>query len=121
MATGKDKQLIYQELKQYISLLRDKQISVVQAYLFGSYATGRADEWSDIDLAIITDTFIGDGFDFRFLLTKLARTIDPDIEPHPYLLSDFNESNPIAGEIMRSGERVALGRKRTAKPLNLHA
>jgi len=51
MATGKDKQLIYQELKQYISLLRDKHISVLQAYLFGSYATGRADEWSDIDLA----------------------------------------------------------------------
>jgi len=41
------------------------------------------------------------------MLTKLARTIDPDIEPHPYLLSEFNESNPIAGEIMRSGERVA--------------
>lgn len=107
MATGKDKQLIYQELKQYISLLRDKHIPVFQAYLFGSYATGRADEWSDIDLAIVTDKFVGDGFDFRFLLTKLARTIDSDIEPHPYLLSEFNESHPVAGEILRSGERVA--------------
>jgi predicted nucleotidyltransferase len=106
MATGKDKQLIYQELKQYISLLRDKRIPVLQAYLFGSYATGRADEWSDIDLAIVTDTFVGDSFDFRFMLTKLARTIDPDIEPHPYLLSEFNESNPVAGEILRFGERV---------------
>jgi len=107
MAAGKDKHLIYKEVEQYISLLRDKHIQVIQAYLFGSYATGRADEWSDIDLAIITDKFVGDGFDFRFLLTKLARTIDPDIEPHPYLLSEFNESNPVAGEIMRNGERVA--------------
>jgi predicted nucleotidyltransferase len=106
MATGKDKQLIYSEVKLYVSLLRDKHIPVLQAYLFGSYATGIADEWSDIDLAIVIDKFIGDGFDFRFMLTKLARTIDPDIEPHPYLLSEFNENNPIAGEILRSGERV---------------
>ena len=106
MAAGKDKQLIYKEVKQYISLLKDQHIPVLQAYLFGSYATGRADDWSDIDLAIVTDTFIGDGFDFRFLLTKLARTIDPDIEPHPYLISDFNESNPAAGEILKSGERL---------------
>lgn len=107
MAIGKDNQLMYQEVKQYISLLRDKHIPVLQAYLFGSYATGKADEWSDIDLAIVTDRFIGDGFDFRFMLAKLARTIDSDIEPHPYLSFEFNENNPIAGEILRSGERVA--------------
>jgi predicted nucleotidyltransferase len=107
MATGKDKHLIYKEVEQYISLLRVKHIPVLKAYIFGSYATGRADEWSDIDVAIVTDKFVGDGFDFRFMLTKLARTIDPDIEPHPYLLSEFNESNPLAGEILRSGKRVA--------------
>lgn len=107
MATGKDKQLIYKEIKEYLALLHDRNIPVLQAYLFGSYATGRADEWSDIDLAIITDKFIGDGFDFRFMLTKLARTIDADIEPHPYRISEFNESNPLAEEIMKRGERVA--------------
>jgi predicted nucleotidyltransferase len=105
MATGKDKQLIYQEVKRYISLLRQEQIPVLQAYLFGSYITGGADEWSDIDVAIVTKEFVGDGFDFRFILTKLARSIDADIEPHPYLLSDFNESNPLAGEILKSGVR----------------
>jgi predicted nucleotidyltransferase len=107
MATGKDKQLIYNEVDQYITLLRDKHIPVLQAYLFGSYAIGTADEWSDIDVAIITDRFVGDSFDFRFMLTKLARMIDSDIEPHPYLLSEFSESNPVAGEILRNGERVA--------------
>lgn len=106
MATGKDKQLIYQEVQQYVSLLKDKNINILQAYLFGSYAKGNADEWSDIDLALVTDTFIGDSFDFRFMLTKLARRIDADIEPHPYLLSEFNESNPVAGQILMYGERV---------------
>ena len=107
MATGKNnKQLIYQEIKEYISTLRDKNITVLQAYLFGSYAKDKADEWSDIDLAIVTDKFIGDSFDFRFLLTKLARSIDPDLEPHPYLSAEFNQSNPVAAEILRNGERL---------------
>ena len=77
-----------------------------QVVLFGSYAKGTADEWSDIDLALVTDDFIGDSFDFRFMLAKLARSIDPDIEPHPYLISEFNESNPVAGEILKNGERL---------------
>jgi predicted nucleotidyltransferase len=107
MAAEKDKQLIYREIKEYLALLRDRNIPVHQAYLFGSYANGQADEWSDIDLAIVTDKFVGDDFDFRFMLTKLARTIDADIEPHPYRISEFNESNPFAGEILKRGERVA--------------
>lgn len=106
MAAGKNKQLIYQEVAQYISLLRARNISVLNAYLFGSYAKGKADEWSDIDLAIVTDRFIGDSFDFRFMLTKLARSIDPDIEPHPYLASEFNQTNPMAAEILKSGEKI---------------
>jgi uncharacterized protein len=106
MATGKDKQLIHREVKRYIALLKERNIMVIQAYLFGSYATGRADDWSDIDLAIVTNRFIGDRFDFRFMLTKLARKIDSDIEPHPYLASDFNDDNPVAAEIIRGGERI---------------
>jgi predicted nucleotidyltransferase len=106
MAAGKDKNLIHSEVLQYISLLEDKNIHILQAYLFGSYVKGTADQWSDIDLALITDRFIGDSFDFRFMLAKLARNINSDIEPHPYLMSEFNENNPIAGEILKSGERI---------------
>jgi uncharacterized protein len=106
MATGKDKQLIQSEVNRYIALLEKNNISVLQAYLFGSYAKGKADDWSDIDLAIVTEKFIGDSFDFKFTLLKLARSIDPDIEPHPYLTSEFNETNPVAAEILKTGERI---------------
>jgi predicted nucleotidyltransferase len=106
MASGKNTDMIHEELKRYVLLLRDQNISVIQAYLFGSYVTNRADEWSDIDVAVVTDRFIGDRIDFRFLLTRLARKIDADIEPHPYLLSEFNSENPIALEIVRTGDRI---------------
>ncbi len=106
LATGKDKRVIREEVKRYISLLQDQNIPVIKAYLFGSHAKNMADEWSDIDVAAVTDRFIGDRFDFRFLLTKLARKIDSDIEPHPYLSSEFNSGNPMAAKILMVGDRI---------------
>lgn len=106
MAAAKNKQVIRKEINNYINLLRQK-IRVLKAYLFGSYVRGEADRWSDIALAIVTDAFIGDGIDFKFLLTRLARRIDADIEPHPYLVSEFDDHHPMYQEIIRYGEQVA--------------
>ncbi|MBU0701952.1 hypothetical protein KKE26_11810 [bacterium] len=49
-----------------------------------------------------------DSFDFKFLLMKIARDIDVDIEPHPYLENEFKEDNPLALEVMKTGKRVVL-------------
>lgn len=106
MAKRKDKKLIYESIERYINELRKRNIEVVAAYLFGSYAKGRATEWSDIDVAILTKKFIGDSFDFKFLLMKIAREINFDIEPHPYLVDEFNEDNPFAAEVIKTGEKV---------------
>jgi len=52
---------------------------------------GTATQWSDIDVALLTNEFIGDSFDFKFLWMKVAREIDLDIEPHPYLIAEFKK------------------------------
>ncbi|MEW5950163.1 MAG: nucleotidyltransferase domain-containing protein [Thermodesulfobacteriota bacterium] len=106
MAKRKDKKLIYESIERYVEELRKRDIDILAAYLFGSYAKGRATEWSDIDVALLTRQFIGDSFDFKFLLMKIAREIDFNIEPHPYLVDEFNEDNPLAAEVIRTGERV---------------
>ncbi|MCX5896423.1 MAG: nucleotidyltransferase domain-containing protein [Proteobacteria bacterium] len=106
MAQGKDKKLIYGIIKQYVQELRRRNIDVTAAYLFGSYAKNLATEWSDIDVALLTRQFIGDSIDFKFLLMKIAREINADIEPHPYLADEFTEDNPTAFEIIRTGEKV---------------
>ncbi len=107
MAKAKDKKLIRASVKRYIEALRKRNIEVVTAYLYGSYAQGKATEWSDIDVAVLTKKFIGDSFDFKFLLMKIARDIDFNIEPHPFLADEFTEDDPIAAEVMRTGEKVA--------------
>ena len=107
MAKAKDMKLIRASVIRYIEALRKRNIDVVTAYLYGSYAQGKATEWSDIDVAVLTRKFIGDSFDFKFLLMKIAREIDFNIEPHPFLADEFTEDDPIAAEVMRTGEKVA--------------
>jgi len=107
MVERKNKELIYQTIQRYIIELGKRDIRVIGAYLFGSYVRGRADEWSDIDVAILTNSFIGDSFDFKFLLMKIARDIDVDLEPHPFTVDEFTKDNPLVEEILRTGEKVA--------------
>lgn len=108
MAETKDRKTIYRIINRYIDALKQRDIHVTESYLFGSYAKDNPSEWSDIDIAILTEEFIGDRFDFSFLLMKIAREIDADIEPHPFLVDEFNEDNPTAVEILRTGEKVVF-------------
>jgi predicted nucleotidyltransferase len=106
LAEKKDRETVYRLINQYIDALKQRNIDVEGSFLFGSYAKEMATKWSDIDIAILTNEFIGDSFDFRFLLMKIARDVDIDIEPHPFLIDEFNEDNPVAAEILRTGERI---------------
>ena len=106
MAQTKDKKLIHELIERYVGELRKRNINIVAAYLFGSSAQGTAHEWSDIDVALLTDTFMGDSIDFTFQLMKIARDIDAAIEPHPYLTCEFTQDNPLAIEVLKTGERV---------------
>jgi hypothetical protein len=51
-------------------------------------------------------SLIGDSFDFTFLLMKVAREIDADIEPHTFLLEEFNDENPVVAKILKTGQKV---------------
>ncbi|SMP20001.1 Nucleotidyltransferase domain-containing protein [Desulfurobacterium pacificum] len=64
-------------------LLSTNILPVKEIYLFGSYAYGNPDEWSDIDVAILIDQ----NYDFEKLIEiearirQLARNFDSRIEP----------------------------------------
>lgn len=106
MAKARDIRIVKRKIKQYLGVLELNNIKVKSAYLFGSYASGNATEGSDIDIAIVTDDFKGDEFDFQLLLMKYARAIDIDIEPHPYLENEFTRDNPTANEVLSTGTKI---------------
>ncbi len=96
---------IAQSVEQFLRAVRDSR-RVEAAYLYGSHAKGRAAEWSDIDLAVVSPDFSDDAFGERLALMQLALQIDDRIEPHPFLPEDFTINDPLVCEIRRSGIRV---------------
>ena len=44
-------------IRRYIAALEARGIPVERVILFGSHASGHADEWSDIDIAVISPKF----------------------------------------------------------------
>jgi predicted nucleotidyltransferase len=53
---AKDKAIIINKIKKYIKAL-EKNITIHKVILYGSWASGKPDEFSDIDLAIFSPNF----------------------------------------------------------------
>ena len=96
--------------QKYIAFIRKRDPNVKKAYLFGSYAKGTIREDSDIDLAIIFKDF-NDSFDMQVQLMKLRRNFDTRIEPHPFRESDFQVSNPLVNEILKTGLEIYVAER----------
>ncbi len=86
----------------------DDRYTILQAYLFGSYAKGTNHEDSDIDVAVVVKN-VSDIIDTQIEMMKLRRRIDLRIEPHPFIVSDFNQNDPLVNEILKYGIRLKTG------------
>lgn len=95
-------------VQQTIGYLKQK-IHVQRVILFGSYARGDADKWSDLDLAVISPDFTGMSHANRMdLLVKLAMAVDSMVEVRPYTPEEFKEARPtnFLGHILTEGKVV---------------
>ena len=97
---------VTQNIERFLKAMRQRQ-RVEAAYLYGSQAKGTATDWSDIDLAVVSQDFSADRFQERLALMRLAAQIDVRIEPHPFTPQDFNANDPLVSEIRRTGVRLA--------------
>ncbi|MGB5217030.1 MAG: nucleotidyltransferase domain-containing protein [Smithella sp.] len=97
---------IERTVRAYLEELERIGIHVQQAILFGSYATGKYDEWSDNDLAIVSKYFAGNRFEDRNKIRKITLKMNSDISPMPYRPEDFNESDYFVKEILQTGIKI---------------
>ena len=75
---------IIDAVRRYLAALPAEGIHASRAVLFGSFATGQADEWSDIDLVVIAPEFdAGRDFDTIRRLWETTILADNRIEPIP--------------------------------------
>ena len=98
---------INKSIKNYIKLIKGKYAEIEKAYLFGSFAKGKSNSDSDIDLALVFK-YLDDAerFDIQVQLMLLASQIDTRIEPHPISHADFISGNPFAIEIQKTGIEI---------------
>jgi predicted nucleotidyltransferase len=93
-------------IQKYLSVLSSLGINAHRAVLFGSFAQGRADEYSDIDLVVIAPEFDGSR-EISLVKTLWQATISADnrIEPIPCGEKEWetDQSRPILEIARREG------------------
>lgn len=93
-------------IDKYIRQLEDNNIHIRKAILFGSYAKGKADDWSDIDIALVSESFEGDRFDDRGKIRKITLSVSSNLSPLPFRPEDFSPENPFVKEIIEKGINI---------------
>jgi len=88
--------------KKFIEKIKQNQIDVLDAWLFGSYAKGDFNNDSDIDLALILPEN-NMSFDTDVRLMTLRNGEETIIETHTYSQQDFSTNIPIIKQIKQFG------------------
>lgn len=109
MSKGQIKKIV----KEFAELLRKNRIKFKEIYLFGSYATGKAHEYSDIDIAVIMRT-LPRGMNYlkkKMQLRRLTPDVDSRIEPILLEAADLTESGStiMGNEVRKHGILVVTG------------
>lgn len=95
-------------VKKYAKKLTERGFPFAAVYLFGSFAKGKAHEWSDIDVAVVSDKLKRNEDQNRLFLWQTRRDVDIRIEPHGFTVKDFqNRIDPMVYEIKQTGIKVA--------------
>jgi len=90
--------------------LKKNNIHIWKMFLFGSFVTKATSdlEWSDIDIAIVSDDFSGSRFDDIMMLIPMSTRIDSRIETHPFTREDFENSPFARDEILKKGVLIPV-------------
>ncbi len=106
MAVVTDKAIEVAE--KFLRQLKDSNINVERAVLFGSCVKGQAGEWSDIDIAVVSPDFSGIRFNDSKMLMPFVLKSDTRIEIHPFRPEDFTDDDLFVREIMKDGIEVKV-------------
>ena len=90
-----EKDIAINKAKALIELLKINGINIDEAYVFGSAIKDKANEYSDIDIAIVSKDFSGIPYYDVKKVSKYRRAIDLRLEIHPFSLKDINVDPPL--------------------------
>lgn len=92
--------LTIEEIKKICKKVFDKY-DVEFAFLFGSYAKGKAGPMSDVDIMVCTETT---GLNFFGLIEELREELHKKVDLIP--LNDIEQGSKLMLEILRTGTKI---------------
>lgn len=103
-------QSVLNPIKRLIEALLKKNIRADKVILYGSYAEGKNTEYSDIDIAVVSDDVGKDRIEEKMLLFRLGSRIDPRLEAIPLTPRAFYEDTwvPLIYEIRTKGVELPI-------------
>jgi predicted nucleotidyltransferase len=100
---------VYRAVESYVADVK-AAIPIDKVYLFGSYAKGTANEYSDVDVSFFSKSFEDDQNEEAVLkLFKLKRKYAREavyIEPHTFATHHLYNDNPFVKEVLRTGREI---------------
>ncbi|MEK7167054.1 MAG: nucleotidyltransferase domain-containing protein [Patescibacteria group bacterium] len=97
---------VKKEIAQYIDILKQDKLPIKKVVLFGSYAKGVQNKWSDVDLCIVSPKFKNTFSALQYLSSKVIFDMKYTIEPHPYHPKNFINEDPLVWEIKKTGKII---------------
>ena len=103
-------QIAINTVKKFAYDINQSGLQLYKVILFGSYAKNKQHEHSDIDVALVADTFSGVGFiDIKKFVKTLRNYIL--IQPKTFPTNYFKQGDPFIEEIIRTGIEINLNEK----------
>lgn len=103
-----DKRPVLAIIRRFRRALEKQGVEAPRIILFGSWAKGTAHEGSDIDLAVISESFDGKGFWERIdILTTAVYQLFEPIEAIAFTPEEWDRGDSLIADFPRAGE--ALG------------
>lgn len=105
-----DKATVINKVKSFSKELINIGIKLDSVILFGSYSKNQQHDFSDIDVALVSDSFSGIGYFDRKLFSKInVKKEFIEIEPKTYSTEYFLLGDPFIDEIKETGIFIDLG------------
>ncbi|MFH1233352.1 MAG: nucleotidyltransferase domain-containing protein [Patescibacteria group bacterium] len=101
---------VKQQISQYVDMLKQDKLPIKKVILFGSFAKGSQNKWSDIDLCIISPKFQNAYNALNYLWLKRKITdLKYTIEPIGFCPKDFsNRYDTLISEIRNTGIEIKI-------------
>jgi len=91
-------------VKEFISRIQSEGTDIRTAVLFGSFVTDSQDDWSDIDLALVSDDFTGFGYEDKRSFARInAKNPFSLIHTKTYPSKYFEQGDPFIDQIKKTG------------------